>query len=89
MLQEIEGISTLVNLEYLYLGKNKITRLQNVDNLVNLRTLSLQVSTDYAIIRFVMRRGYIYCDNMLSNINLLQALICGSYDAKLIPGQQE
>lgn len=41
--QAIENIDTLTNLESLFLGKNKITKLQNLDALSNLRVLSMQV----------------------------------------------
>lgn len=41
--QAIENIDTLTSLESLFLGKNKITKLQNLDALSNLRVLSMQV----------------------------------------------
>jgi Leucine-rich repeat (LRR) protein len=41
--QAIENIDTLTNLESLFLGKNKITKLQNLDALTNLTVLSMQV----------------------------------------------
>lgn len=41
----IENIDTLTNLESLFLGKNKITKLQNLDALTNLTVLSMQVRT--------------------------------------------
>lgn len=43
--QAIENIDTLTNLESLFLGKNKITKLQNLDALTNLTVLSMQVLT--------------------------------------------
>lgn len=42
-LQAIENIDTLTNLDSLFLGKNKITKLQNLDALTNLTVLSIQV----------------------------------------------
>lgn len=42
-LQAIENIDTLANLDSLFLGKNKITKLQNLDALTNLTVLSIQV----------------------------------------------
>lgn len=41
--QAIENIDTLTSLESLFLGKNKITKLQNLDALTNLTVLSMQV----------------------------------------------
>lgn len=41
--QAIENIDTLTSLDSLFLGKNKITKLQNLDALSNLRVLSMQV----------------------------------------------
>lgn len=41
--QAIENIDTLTSLESLFLGKNKITKLQNLDALSNLTVLSMQV----------------------------------------------
>ena len=46
LFQVIEGISTLTNITSLFIGKNKITKLQGMDALVNLKCLSLQVSAD-------------------------------------------
>ena len=46
LFQVIEGISTLTNITSLFIGKNKITKLQGMDSLVNLKCLSLQVSLD-------------------------------------------
>lgn len=43
--QAIENIDTLTNLQSLFLGKNKITKLQNLDALTNLTVLSMQVLT--------------------------------------------
>lgn len=43
--QAIENIDTLTSLESLFLGKNKITKLQNLDALTNLTVLSMQVLT--------------------------------------------
>lgn len=43
LLQEIKNLEQLTLLENLWLGKNKITTIQNLDTLVNLRKLSLQV----------------------------------------------
>lgn len=43
ILQAIENIDTLANLDSLFLGKNKITKLQNLDALTNLTVLSIQV----------------------------------------------
>lgn len=40
--QKIEGLDALVNLEELYLGKNKITKLEGLKNLRKLTILSLQ-----------------------------------------------
>lgn len=42
--QAIENIDALTSLESLFLGKNKITKLQNLDALTNLTVLSMQVS---------------------------------------------
>lgn len=42
-LQAIENIDALANLDSLFLGKNKITKLQNLDALTNLTVLSIQV----------------------------------------------
>jgi len=41
--QVIENLDTLVQLDSLYLGKNKITQLQNLSSLTQLTVLSLQV----------------------------------------------
>jgi len=41
--QVIENLDTLVQLDSLYLGKNKITQIQNVSSLTQLTILSLQV----------------------------------------------
>ena len=46
--QAIENIDTLTSLESLFLGKNKITKLQNLDALSNLRVLSMQVPSSFA-----------------------------------------
>lgn len=43
LLQAIENIDTLAHLDSLFLGKNKITKLQNLDALTNLTVLSIQV----------------------------------------------
>lgn len=43
ILQVIENIDALANLDSLFLGKNKITKLQNLDALTNLTVLSIQV----------------------------------------------
>jgi hypothetical protein len=43
LLQVIENLEGLNNLKCLYLGKNKITKIQNLDSLKNLEVLSLQV----------------------------------------------
>lgn len=43
LLQAIENIDALANLDSLFLGKNKITKLQNLDALTNLTVLSIQV----------------------------------------------
>lgn len=40
--QRIEGLDALVNLEELWLGKNKITKLEGLSNLRKLKILSLQ-----------------------------------------------
>lgn len=40
----IENLGPLVNLESLFLGKNKITKIEGLDALPNLRVLSLQVT---------------------------------------------
>jgi len=42
-MQVIENIDTLVQLDSLYLGKNKITQIQNLSSLTQLTVLSLQV----------------------------------------------
>ena len=44
LFQRIEGIEALVNLEELYLGQNKITKLENLNTLTKLKILSIQVS---------------------------------------------
>ncbi|KAF7796634.1 hypothetical protein EIP86_007816 [Pleurotus ostreatoroseus] len=41
-IREIEGLDALVNLEELWLGKNKIARLQNLGTLKKLKILSIQ-----------------------------------------------
>jgi len=41
--QVIENIDSLVQLDSLYLGKNKITQIQNLSSLTQLTILSLQV----------------------------------------------
>lgn len=43
LLQVIENLEGLENLKCLYLGKNKITKIQNLESLKMLETLSLQV----------------------------------------------
>ena len=40
----LENLDTFVNLDSLYIGKNKITKIQNLDMLTNLTVLSMQVS---------------------------------------------
>ena len=45
LLQTIENLQSLSNLTELWLGKNKISKLQGLESLVNLRVLSLQVGT--------------------------------------------
>ena len=42
MPQKIEGLDALVNLEELWLGKNKITTLENLSSLGRLKILALQ-----------------------------------------------
>ena len=42
-LQVIENLDTLVQLDSLYLGKNKVTKIQNLSSLTQLTILSLQV----------------------------------------------
>jgi len=42
-LQVIENLDTLVQLDSLYFGKNKITKIQNLSSLTQLTILSLQV----------------------------------------------
>ena len=37
-------MEALVNLEELYLGQNKITKLENLDTLTKVKILSIQVS---------------------------------------------
>lgn len=41
--QVIENLDTLSSLQSLFLGTNKITKLQNLDGLHNLTVLSIQV----------------------------------------------
>ena len=41
--QKIENIDSLVKLDSLFLGKNKITAIENISSLTNLTVLSLQV----------------------------------------------
>lgn len=43
--QVIENLDSLTSLQSLFLGTNKITRLQNLDALHNLTVLSIQVSS--------------------------------------------
>ena len=43
--QVIENISTLTNLTSLFMGKNKLTKIQGLDTLTQLRTLSIQVNS--------------------------------------------
>ena len=50
--QTIENISMLTNLTSLFIGKNKITKLQGLETLVNLRTLSMQVLQNYSYKHF-------------------------------------
>jgi len=42
-LQTIENIETLTNLEELYIGKNKITKMDGLSTLTKLTLLSIQV----------------------------------------------
>jgi len=42
-LQVIENLDALVQLDSLYLGKNKISKIQNLSSLTQLSILSLQV----------------------------------------------
>ena len=59
--QRIEGIETLVNLEELFLGQNKITKLENLDTLINLKLLSIQVGKRlfiYSFICFIIRENF-------------------------------
>lgn len=44
ILQVIENLDGLTNLNSIFLGKNKITKLQNLDSLINLKILGVQVS---------------------------------------------
>ena len=44
-MQVIEDIAPLTNLTTLYLGKNKITKIANLETLTNLTVLDLQVSS--------------------------------------------
>lgn len=44
LLQVIENLDGLTNLNSIFLGKNKITKLQNLDSLINLKILGVQVS---------------------------------------------
>lgn len=41
--QVIENLDTLASLQSLFLGTNKITKLQNLEGLHNLTVLSIQV----------------------------------------------
>ena len=41
--QKIKNLGSLTTLTSLYLGKNKINKIENLDKLTNLRILSLQV----------------------------------------------
>lgn len=41
--KEIKNLENLVNLENLWLGKNKIVQIEGLNNLVNLKKLSIQV----------------------------------------------
>ena len=41
--QVLENLESLTSLQSLFVGKNKIAKLQGLDALVNLRTLSIQV----------------------------------------------
>ena len=43
LFQVLEGLETLINLEKLYAGKNKITEISGTHTLTHLTTLSLQV----------------------------------------------
>jgi hypothetical protein len=62
LLQVIENLEGLENLKCLYLGKNKITKIQNLDSLKMLETLSLQVGGTAVVLeqtcRFV-RQDYV------------------------------
>lgn len=42
--QVIENLDGLTNLNSIFLGKNRITKLQNMDSLINLKILGVQVS---------------------------------------------
>lgn len=43
-MQRLENLEQLTNLRSLYVGKNKITKLEGLSTLVKLGTLSIQVS---------------------------------------------
>lgn len=43
MLQKIENIETLTGLQSLYLGKNKIGKIENLEMCTDLKVLSIQV----------------------------------------------
>lgn len=44
LVQKIQGLETLVNLNQLWLGRNRITEITNLSALTNLRQISLQAN---------------------------------------------
>ena len=50
----IEGLDGLVNLESLFLGKNKISKLQNLGCLKKLKVLSIQVQKKRVVRAFML-----------------------------------
>lgn len=49
-MQRLENLEELTNLRSLYVGKNKITKLEGLSTLIKLGTLSIQVSV---YVRFI------------------------------------
>lgn len=59
ILQVIENLDALSSLQSLFLGTNKITKLQNLDGLHNLTVLSIQV---YETVWSTMQLVYLNTD---------------------------
>lgn len=65
----IENVDALTSLESLFLGKNKITKLQNLDALTNLTVLSMQVRTARSLLpRGPPGQGFASTASMLGSL---------------------